>query len=89
VYDEDNYCPICGLTRDKFERARKNFNKHIKCHHDIWRYVYFIIYLETKDRKEYNGLEQKIADLIGENSAKWMPSGTTNFLSNFFCPKEF
>ena len=58
-----------------------NFNKHINCHHDIWRYVYFLIYLETKDSKEYNGIEQAIANLVDQNSTKWMPNHKTIYLA--------
>jgi len=86
--DRRDNCPICGLSRDKFERYRINFNKHINCHHEIWKYVNFLIYLETKNPKEYNALEQNIVELVENNNTKWMPNAKTEYLAKGKKDKE-
>jgi len=47
---------VCGLERDVFDRnSVVGYDTHIKHEHNMWHYIYFIIYLRRKLRTEYTG----------------------------------
>lgn len=66
MLDEDNQnrCFICGIQRDVFERQGHDFEQHIFHDHNLWHYLYFNMYLRRKDRTEYTGPEQYVADKV-------------------------
>ncbi len=68
-----NYCFVCGLSKDVFEAvsysekdvariAAKSsvpvYTEHIKNEHNMWDYVFFVIYLKMKDENNYTGIER-------------------------------
>ena len=59
----ENYCFICGIDRFTFETKGAGFVPHIKQDHNMWHYMFLMIYLRDKDPTEYNGWEQ-VADAI-------------------------
>lgn len=79
--DKANVCFICGYERKQFERQEKNFDFHKKHEHDLWRYVYYLIYIDGKDDEEYVGIEYHVNDKFRSKSTDWLPVGKTKFLS--------
>ena len=68
---QNDFCFICGISRDVFEAVtydhkvqttRTEFNSafktHIKTEHNMWDYVFFLIYLKTKNPNNFLGIER-------------------------------
>lgn len=68
-----NKCFICNIHRDDFEKYNVSFDNHIKYEHNLWNYVYFIIYLNAKNPLDYNGTESYIAEKLEKEDLTWLP----------------
>lgn len=73
--DTTGTCFICGIDKVTFERQidRTAFDIHIKNHHFLWNYFYFIIYLWEQDKDDDDGLEHDIRHAIENNDISWFP----------------
>merc|ERR1711865_1277503 len=73
-----NICFICLIDRNVFDRAN-GFNTHVHDDHNMWTYIYFIVYLLQMDKTEVNGAEAyvlgKLMDGVaeGESNIEWLP----------------
>ena len=54
---------------------------HTRVEHYIWNYIYFLVYLEMKDKFEYNGTESYIYDKIQADDLSWFPIQRAKSLS--------
>ena len=54
-------CLICGLSSDEFERVGNSFKDHVRNDHNVWNYLYYFMYLHTRDPNDYSSLEQHVA----------------------------
>ncbi|EGR33363.1 hypothetical protein IMG5_055060 [Ichthyophthirius multifiliis] len=45
---QGNKCFICNMERENLENQGINFIKHRKQQHNLWNYVFYIVYLKTK-----------------------------------------
>ncbi|VDO59440.1 unnamed protein product [Schistosoma margrebowiei] len=59
-----NHCCVCGLHRSAFDHSNTTFDEHVEVDHNVWHYIYFIIYLRTKLNDDLTGLEIYIDKLI-------------------------
>jgi hypothetical protein len=61
-----SYCFICGISKDVFESGLSKMNNvkgssfasHIRMEHNMWDYIFFLIYLKVKDVTEFTGIER-------------------------------
>ncbi|CAE7654728.1 Itpr2 [Symbiodinium microadriaticum] len=53
-------CFMCNIDRDQFEHSGIPFQEHVKSEHNMWHYVWFSIYIESKDPLTYTGPEQYV-----------------------------
>lgn len=53
-------CSIDRATIDKLSVNRQGFQHHIDIEHNIWNYIFFISYLQEKDRNYFLGIEHEI-----------------------------
>lgn len=69
--------PNAGLPRSAFENKEVTFEDHIDKEHNMWHYLYFIVYLNTKDHTEFTGPEtfvyKKIKYGKGAEHVEWFP----------------
>jgi len=70
--DKINKCFICNLDRFKI-RNGKNFDKHREIEHNMFDYVYLILYLEKKNPQEYTPVESYVWRQINMGSVDWFP----------------
>jgi hypothetical protein len=66
-----SFCFICGISKDVFDaRASSgamggagglNFAGHIATEHNMWDYMFFLIYLREKDSNDYTGIERWVS----------------------------
>lgn len=74
--DIHNRCFICNFEASKFDRKANegiSFQKHIKEDHTMWNYVFFLIYLQKKDRTEFTGTEQYIFEKLSQEDYSFFP----------------
>lgn len=57
-----NFCltNICRTTFDRQSDTKGGFLRHIKINHYMWNYVFFLAYLNWKDKNDYTGIESFI-----------------------------
>ncbi|RCN44778.1 transporter, cation channel family protein [Ancylostoma caninum] len=68
-----NSCFICGLERGKFDNRSVTFEDHQAEEHNLWHYLYFIVWLQIKDETEFTGPESYVAQCIKERKLDWFP----------------
>ncbi|VDM97439.1 unnamed protein product [Thelazia callipaeda] len=62
-----NNCFICGLGRGRFDNKLVTFEEHRKNEHNLYHYLYFIVWLQVKDETEFTGPESY------EHKSDWFP----------------
>ncbi|VDO26741.1 unnamed protein product [Onchocerca flexuosa] len=68
-----NNCFICGLERGRFDNKIVTFEEHRKNEHNLYHYLYFIVWLQIKDETEFTGPESYVANCIKEHKSDWFP----------------
>jgi len=81
----ENDCFVCGMSRNTYEDFAlpthcPSFDDHLEVDHNIWIYVYYIAYLQSKDETEDSGIESYVRECIASNSLEWVPSRTSHVL---------
>ena len=76
-------CFICGEERDHFEKQGEGFERHVKLDHNMWSYLFMVIYLREKDPTEHNGWEQYVFRLMRKEILSFFPSGNAIVLKEF------
>lgn len=60
----NNFCFICNVERNIFERHGEGFELHQKRDHNVWNYVYFISNITNRPPTELNGIESYVLDRV-------------------------
>lgn len=81
-YDSKYVCYVCHLDRDVFLKYKLNFVKHIKNEHNVLNYMYFIMYILTKNPHNLSKIERYALDKFRVNDLFWLPSQDTIILQN-------
>ncbi|CAI4231953.1 unnamed protein product [Auanema sp. JU1783] len=68
-----NTCFICGLERGRFDNRTVSFEEHQLTEHNLWHYLYFIVWLQIKDETEFTGPESYVDQCIQERNLDWFP----------------
>ncbi|CAJ0918564.1 unnamed protein product, partial [Mesorhabditis belari] len=68
-----NTCFICALERGKFDNRSVSFEDHREKEHNLWHYLYFIVWLEIKDGTEFTGPESYVHECITGRNLDWFP----------------
>jgi len=71
--DMKTVCTMCGLERADLDRHGSGFDQHIKLEHNMWKYLYYAVYLLQKDPTEYTGLETYVSEMIEEEDMEFYP----------------
>ena len=75
--DHKNVCFICGIDRSDFER-HTSFENHIANDHNIWAYVYYIVYLLDRQKTakvEMTDIENFVLEKYLTKDIDWIPVG--------------
>jgi len=75
--DKRNKCFICSFSRETFERSHQIFEVHIREDHNMWKYVYYVIYLRLKPELLLTGNEKRIRNMIQRRRIDWFPNQKT------------
>uniref|UniRef100_A0A183UJY7 RYDR_ITPR domain-containing protein n=1 Tax=Toxocara canis TaxID=6265 RepID=A0A183UJY7_TOXCA len=68
-----NTCFICGLERGRFDNKSVTFEEHRSSEHNLYHYLYFIVWLQVKDETEFTGPESYVDQCIKEHNNDWFP----------------
>lgn len=68
-----NTCFICGLERGRFDNKIVTFEQHRESEHNLYHYLYFIVWLQIKDETEFTGPESYVAQCIKDRNKDWFP----------------
>ena len=71
--DKNNICFICQLSRDGCLLKNIDFDEHIKKEHNLWNYVYFLIYLHLYNPNDFSRIEGLVWDKLPEKKYTWFP----------------
>ena len=75
--DEEEICFTCGLDSNAIEKAGVQFQEHLE-YHDVWNYLFYIIYLKWKPVTMYDGVDLYVDGLYKSgNKNAWFPIGRT------------
>jgi inositol 1,4,5-triphosphate receptor type 1 len=53
-----------GLNRTAFDNKTVSFEEHVKCEHNMWHYLYFIVLVKVKDPTEFTGPESYVYAMV-------------------------
>jgi hypothetical protein len=73
--DMNEICFICGIEDMVFSRAldRDAFSRHTTIDHNLWNYIFWIVYIWQQDKDDDDGLEYYVRHLIDEDDLSWFP----------------
>lgn len=89
--DTVDKCFTCGIDKQIFDRASKvpnGFKIHITADHNMWNYLYFIIYIWEQDKDDDDGLEQYVRRCVEVNDIQWFPMNRAMRLSQIKSSEE-
>uniref|UniRef100_A0A915CQ64 Inositol 1,4,5-trisphosphate receptor n=1 Tax=Ditylenchus dipsaci TaxID=166011 RepID=A0A915CQ64_9BILA len=61
------------FERGKFDNKAVTFEEHNENEHNLWHYLYFIVWLQIKDETEFTGPESYVAKCVKERNLEWFP----------------
>lgn len=71
--DIEKKCFICGLNRAVLDKEGEGWQKHICNSHNVYIYVYFIIYIMQKDIGDCSRVEKHVKELIKRKDISFFP----------------
>lgn len=74
--DQNTKCTICHIDSSTFDRRSEGgFSRHTEQDHNMWDYVYFIVWLQKKNPTERTGMESYMSQMIFEEDPGFFPVG--------------
>lgn len=61
------------MNRSAFDNKTVSFEEHIKCEHNMWHYLYFIVLIKVKDPTEFTGPESYVYAMVKASNLDWFP----------------
>ena len=71
--DIENKCYICGLPKFELDTKGEGWYRHIYESHNVYNYLYFLIYLDKKDIGDCSGVEKYAKELSQKNDISFFP----------------
>jgi len=69
-------CFICGLDDVTFDRAYDavdGFKRHFHNDHNMWNYVFFMVFIWEQDRDDDDGMELYVRNMMTNLDVGWFP----------------
>eukprot|EP01017_Pseudomicrothorax_dubius_P049888 TRINITY_DN9342_c0_g1_i4.p1 TRINITY_DN9342_c0_g1~~TRINITY_DN9342_c0_g1_i4.p1 ORF type:complete len:118 (+),score=21.96 TRINITY_DN9342_c0_g1_i4:72-425(+) len=70
----ENVCFVCSKDKWEFFRTGLSFQEHKATYHNLWDYVFWLLYLRTRGPKDMVGLESYVNRLVQNNDLSWIPN---------------
>jgi len=68
-----NICFICGHSKDQFEKQGIDFNNHTMFDHNPLLYSSYLIFLKSKRKDEFDGIEGYVYQQWKKGRTNWAP----------------
>lgn len=65
-----------------------DFEFHKEVEHNLWNYVFYLVYLHTLDEQSLTGFEYFVLTKFQEVSTAWIPVGSTTYLKTLDTQEE-
>jgi hypothetical protein len=75
--DITNRCFICGLYRSELNRIAGGWYHHIYETHNVYNYLYFLIYIDKKDIGDCSSVEKYVKEMSRARDISFFPIGRT------------
>ena len=73
LYDMKNVCFICGAQRDQLEQIGLDFNFHVSKKHNVWNYIYYIVFLCQSSKQDLNSINDYVYTQFENKKIGWFP----------------
>jgi putative component of toxin-antitoxin plasmid stabilization module len=80
--DIEKKCFICGISRSIIDHEGEGWHMHILKNHNVFVYLYFMIYINKKDIGDCSSVEKHVKELIKLNDISFFPQGRSMSLEN-------
>lgn len=67
-------CFMCGIDHGMFDRDGNGWELHRKHEHNMWHYIAFFIYLDSKQPTEFSDVEYRVAEKMIKNEHDFFPN---------------
>jgi len=74
IEDMTSVCFICNIESDVFDKYGEGWEAHVKGAHNMWNYLFFMIYISEKDPSDRNGVEDYVGDCIDQAKIEFFPT---------------
>ena len=76
-----NECFVCGFRRQVYDEVAPisgpSFDEHKDRDHDVWKYVYFLHHLRSRDPGDHTGAEAFVSRMLAAEDLSWFPTRTS------------
>jgi len=72
-HDMRNNCFMCSIDRSNFERKGISFERHIHEDHNMWQYLFYLVFILSKDPTSYTGVESYVAGCVEQEDSSFFP----------------
>lgn len=73
--DITNKCFICGINKYEFEMKGNGWLNHIYLEHNVYQYLFYIIYVRNKPTEDLTNIESKVLNDINNLFVDFFPVG--------------
>jgi inositol 1,4,5-triphosphate receptor type 3 len=73
--DMRDKCYICGLESWYINRQGEGWHQHQRRSHNVFYYLYFLIYIDRKKVGDCSAVEKYVKDLLHSNNISFFPQG--------------
>lgn len=73
--DIEKKCFICGVSRTDIDHRGEGWHQHIQKNHNVFIYLYFMIYINKKDVGDCSSVEKHVKELIKSKEISFFPLG--------------
>ena len=73
--DIENKCFVCGLPKFELDTKGEGWYKHIFDSHNIYNYLYFLIYIDKKMMGDCSSVEKYVKEMCKKNNIYFFPIG--------------
>jgi hypothetical protein len=71
--DIENKCYICGLPKFEVDTKGEGWYRHIYESHNVYNYLYFLIYIDKKEMGDCSGVEKFAKELCHLKDISFFP----------------
>eukprot|EP01016_Furgasonia_blochmanni_P003107 TRINITY_DN11214_c0_g2_i1.p1 TRINITY_DN11214_c0_g2~~TRINITY_DN11214_c0_g2_i1.p1 ORF type:complete len:210 (+),score=67.52 TRINITY_DN11214_c0_g2_i1:61-630(+) len=87
-----NNCFICGIPKEEFDKSthhKLGFKTHVFEEHNMWNYIFYVLYVRAKKDTELTGIEIDIRTRVEKGDLTFFPIQRSLMLNENNAQKSF